>query len=184
MSPDIFIAHGNLSISMARQRRRRRRSNKFFAYPVNTFFALGAATDNLIVLSALTTFGSTRVRVVSADLSWQLNGSTAGEGPIRVGLASDNLSATEIGQALDAAPTSQSDIIAIERAKRPVRHVGLFTAETTGSDLRDGVTIRTRLGFSLNEGIELAAWARNKFGATITTGSGVTVTGTLYCVWT
>ncbi len=169
---------------MAKHRSRRRRNSNFFAYPLNTTHPLGTLAAGVITSAAMTAFGTTRVRVISADLTWAIAGSTAQEGPLRVGLTSSNLSNTEIGEALDAAPTSKADIIAIERSKRPVRSVGQYEIQSTTEVLNDGKPIRTKLQFGLDEGIELNLWVRNVSGiANLTTGAAVIVSGILYCVW-
>lgn len=165
-------------------RRRRRRSNRFFAYPVEKDLILGALASNIAFDGDLTAFGSTRVRCISADLQWSMNNHVSGEGPISVGLSSSDLSVTEIIEHLDARPTSQSDIVAMERSRRPVRRAGVFSAGAGNEHLNDGKAIRTKLRFSVNEGVELSAWARNEDTAALTTGTIIHVTGTLYMMWT
>lgn len=163
---------------------RRGRDRKFFAYPVQVDLALGALTVGTVIAGALTNFGQTRVYCVSADLTYSINNHTATEGPIRVGLASNNLTVTEIAEKLDARPTSQTDVISMERSRRPVRDSGKFSGLETEEVLFDGQEKRVTLKFAVNEGVELAVWARNEDTATFTTGTIVHVTGTLYMRWT
>ncbi len=170
---------------MAKHRKSgRRRSSRFFAYPIAANLALGTLADGVIISTALTAFGQTRVSLISADISWSIDGLTANEGPIEIGLGSSNLSNTETGEALDASPTSQTDIIAMERSRRPVRRVGQFPGQSANESLKDGDQIRTTLKFPVNEGVELNLWARNRSGATLTTGAIVRVSGTLFMRWT
>ncbi len=166
------------------KRRGNRRNSKFFAYPVKVDLALGALAAAATVAGSLTNFGETKVRCISADLLWTLNDGSAGQGPIEVGLHSSDLSVTEINECLDARPSSQSDIIPIERSRRPVRRVGKLINDSTGGDkLKDGNVVRTRIPFILSEGKELQVWARNEDTAVLTTGGIVHVSGTLYMVW-
>ncbi len=165
------------------QKRGRRRNSKFFVYPVETTLSLGSLSADAVLLSALTAFGITKVRLISADLTWSRKGATVNEGPVRVGLANNNLAIGEVAEKLDARPTSQTDIIAMERSRRPVRDAGAFQGENANETLNDGKVIRTKLGFVLDEGAELSIFVRNKSGASLTTGGVVQVQGKLYLAW-
>ncbi len=169
---------------MAKHRKKYGKSSKFFAYPIQVDLALGALAAGATIAGVMTAFGVTRVQCISADLTWSINNHTSTEGPIRVGLANGNLSVTEINEKLDARPTSQTDIIAMERSRRPVRDSGKFSGSaTTVEVLNDGEPVRTTLKFPLNEGVELVAWARNEDTAAFTTGTIVHASGTLYMRW-
>ncbi len=161
----------------------RRRNSKFQALNVSTTITIGALADAVVVSGSLTGLGTTRFRVVSADLMWAQNGHTSPEGPMIVGIFNGDLSNTEVGEALDAIPTSQSDIIAIERTRRPVRRAGVFSGQNAVENLYDGRMKRVKLHTVLNEGVELKAFARNASGATFTTGTLLEVTGTVYGFW-
>ncbi len=151
--------------------------------PVEATLSLGALANDATVSSALTALGVTEAYVISADLTYALKGLTGEEGPLRVGLANDDLSVTEINEKLDARPTSQADIVAMERSRRPVRDAGTFGGQTPESVLNEGLPIRTTCKFHLAEGKELAVWIRNKSGATLTTGAVLQVSGTMYMRW-
>ncbi len=167
---------------MARKRRRKGRG-RFIALPIETVISLGALAQDIVASANITGFGNTKFRVVAADLSWTLNAATATEGPVMVGIANADLSDTEIQEALDASPVSASDIIALERMRRPVRIAGTFSLAGADETLNDGKAIRTKLHTVLEAGIELDVWARNKGQATLTTGGLVTVLGKLYGYW-
>ncbi len=122
----------------------------------------------------------------SVDTLWALRDGTVDEGPISVGFANGDLSVTEIVESLDANPISQSDIIAQERTRRPVRYAGQFpSGEQGGSDLvlNDGKMMRTKLGIMLNEGVELVGWIRNETGAVLAGGAVVECRGKIYGYW-
>ncbi len=163
--------------------KRRRRNTKFQVLTVDQIVSLGALVSSGILSGAITSLGVTRYTVLSTDLLWAMDDITAGEGPITVGIANGDLSNTEISEMLDANPTSQSDIIARERLRRPVRQSGVFAGFDTHETLNDGKFIRTKLRTSLNEGVELVIWARNKSGVTLTAGAVVRVTGKIYGYW-
>ncbi len=161
----------------------RKRDNKFFAYRIEEQFALGALANGIAIAGDTTALGVTKCYLISADLVWSIEDSTSDEGPIDVGLASGDLSVTEIVEGLDAKPTSRSDRIAMERSRRPIRRAGSFAGSGANETLNDGKEIRTKLKFYIDEGIELVAWARNRSGATLTTGAVVNVVGTLFMKW-
>lgn len=122
----------------------------------------------------------------SVDTLWALRNANVNEGPITVGYTNGDLSVTEVVESLDSNPTSQSDIIAIERARRPVRYAGQFQgAEIAGNDqfLNDGRMMRTKLAIMLNEGVELEAWARNESGSDLTGSSMLECRGKIYGYW-
>ncbi len=145
--------------------------------------ALGTLGNGVAIAVALTSLGATKVYCISADLQWALDDATGAEGPIAVGMASGDLTVGEMVEAIDAQPTSRSDRIPMERARRPVRKAGQFSVFSTHETLNDGKAIRTPLKFYIDEGVELMAYARNRSGATLTTGAVLTVTGTLYMTW-
>ncbi len=131
----------------------------------------------------MTSLGTTEFFVVSVDLQWSISGHTVGEGPVIFGIANDDLNAAEIAEALDASPQSMADIVARERARRPVRLVGAFTGQTPASQFNDGRVKRTKLKTMLANSVEIAAWWRNESGSALTTGTTVDVFGKVYGYW-
>lgn len=152
-------------------------------YPFEGDMALTTLGTDQLLSGTLTNFGTTKVQCISADCYWSYDGLTAGEGPLRVGFNNSDLTDDQCEEALDAAPTSQADIILMERTKRPVREAGRFAGLSTNEVLNDGVAVRTRLGFVLDEGAELDFWVRNEGEAALTTGSRMKVSGKLYMRW-
>ncbi len=140
---------------------------------------LGSTTVLTQVLSAL----SQDFYAVSADCRWAIRGLTAGEGPLVVGYANSDLSVTEIAEGLDASPSSESDIIARERTRRPVRSAGTFSGVATEEVLNNGKPIRTKLKFNLANSLEVNAWIRNESGAVLTTGAVLEMQGKIYGYW-
>ncbi len=171
---------------MAKTQKRTVTANKAFqALPVNASLALSTLATETALTVALSALADD-FYVISADLTWTIRDLTGGEDPIHVGLANGDLSVAEIKEAINAAPTSRSDIVAREHARRPIRRIGSFvsgSANLFGNYLNDGKPIRTKVKMYLAEGVELNAFAFNASGAALTTGAVMRVYGTLYGRW-
>ncbi len=109
---------------------------------------------------------------VSSDIIATLRGMTANEGPIDYGIAQSELSVAQIQEALDASPTSQNDVTAIERTRRRVRQMGVFERSSEeDQQTNNGRFKRQKLFIRIPAGQEMPAlWVRNRSGATLTTG--------------
>ncbi len=160
----------------------KRKSNRFQAIRINTNLALLTLADTTVLLAAVTAL-SQDAWVHSCDLTWAIRGLTAGQGPIRVGITTNALTVGQIGEALDASPASESDIVARERGSRPVRNAGQFSGVATEEVLFDGRLRRIKCKFALANSLELAMWARNESGAPLTTGAVIEVSGNAYISW-
>ncbi len=112
-----------------------------------------------------------------------MRGNTSLENPISVGFSHSDLSVTEVLEALKADLSSPDDIIARERARRPVRRVGNFAGPDVNQRLNDGKKIRQKIGFSVGDGFDLDAWFWNRSGAVLATGTVIDVDGTIYGRW-
>ncbi len=127
-------------------------------------------------------------RLIKMELSAMLTGFTAGEGPIHLYLCNDELSTTEINEAINASgPVDRNDRVAQERAERAVFLVGSFGASAASEELHgaDGqeflVNKTIRWTFSNPEGWSLVAF--NDSGATLTTGAIVRFVAKYFGVW-
>ncbi len=123
--------------------------------------------------------------VVSTDLTAVLRNHTAGEGPIDFGLNAQQYDAAEVVEALDASPLSQYGT-AQERSNRRVRHYGTFSGSQTEEEVNDGEPIRRKMFLRAVGGTSTPVaqvWIRNLSGATLTTGSSVSVQGTHWGRW-
>ncbi len=121
--------------------------------------------------------------VMSVDSTWAMHDNTSDENPISVGIAHNDLSVTEISEALLAEMTDPSDIIARERSRRPVRRVGTFSGPELNQVLNDGKNIRTKVKFVIGDGHQLAVYAVNRSNATLTTGTQIELEGVIYGRW-
>ncbi len=165
------------------RRRARRRSNKNFGVlPFDTSITAGNLAADAFVATNLTAIAQD-AQFVSTDVYISMEAHTAGEGPVQVGIANSDLSTAEIGECLDSVPASQSDIIAIEQARRPVRNVGVLPGLNTDEVLKNGEPTRIKLQWRIRGSSDLQAWIRNKSSSPLTTGSLIKVWGKVYLRW-
>ncbi len=168
---------------MVKKKQYNRRKN-FQAFPFNVQLALLALADETVLKANL--FVSDLIRGlfnISVDATWAVRGLTAGEGPINVGWAHNDLSIVEIKENLDVEMFDPSDIIARERSRRPVRKSGVFQGLTAVEVISNGNIIRTPLRFTTDIGHQIVFWGMNKSGANLTTGAVIEIQGTLYGRW-
>ncbi len=161
-------------------RRRKRRS--LFWIPFETSLSLGTLLNDIVLAAGILTFGEDFF-VVSVRAAWSWRGATAGEGPIVVGYAHGDLTVTEIAEAIAAEVTDPDDIIAKERARRPVRLVGQMATIDAEGSLADGEVRSRAIRFSVGDGHALNIWAQNQSGATLTTGNNLQITGHILGRW-
>ena len=120
---------------------------------------------------------------ISMDITVALRDFTPAEGPIKIGWANDDLTVAEIAEAINAQPLGPSDIIEIERARRPVREFGLFPGLVSNESLNNGVTLRVPIRRLFSSGVGFVLWAQNRGAATLTTGAVVSMQYRLYGRW-
>ncbi len=172
-----------LILGAAKRRRGRSRRRNFVAIPFVSSVTLGALADNTAVLGPLTANFGEDAYIISVDASWTMRGHTAGEGTFEVGFSHGDLSATEVEEALSAEVINPDDIIARERARRPVRRAGRFLGLLADEVLFDGRELRNTIKFSVGNGFALQAFAANRSGGSFTSGTIVDVVGTIYARW-
>jgi len=161
---------------------RSRRNRNFVAIPFLANITVATLANDTLLSAAILTL-TEDLFVMSIDAQWQLRGVTVGEGPVGVGFAHGDLSDTEMLEALDASAPGPDDIIAIERARRPVRRSGFFPAITADEVLDNGITVRTKCKFSVGDGNSIDVWVVNRSGATMTTGALIKCSGTIFGRW-
>ncbi len=170
---------------------RRKRNSKFQTIPFAAEIDLATLAKDAVLATALITFGE-EAFCISADTIWTVEDATEGEGPISVGWNHGDLSVTEIAEALAAEQADRDDIIANERARRPVRRVGSFDLDETHQTLQSGDRIsvnhdhpnRDRIRIRVGSGHSLQFWAKQDGqNANLTTGLRLGVQGNLYVVW-
>ncbi len=167
----------------SRRRRSGGRRKNFIAIPFTTGLALSTLADGVVLQAAVVSPGED-LFIISVDASWVLRDLTAGEGPIRVGFSHGDLTVSEVKEALEAEVSDPDDIIARERARRPVRQVGMFHGLAADDSLNNGVNIRTKVKFSVGDGHTFDLFAQNRSGvANLATGANLICDGVIYGRW-
>ncbi len=171
---------------MAKARRRpRRRSSRFQVIKVAEAADLGALATNVAVKTLLWDI-TQDAYVIAADLTWTLFGMDLLDGPVDVGLAHGDLTNSEIVNALDASPKSDSDIIALELTRRPVRLAGTFAQPVNtgaGESLNDGKKMRTKCRFAITGSTDLVFFGVNRGAPALTVDTTLKVAGKVYINW-
>ncbi len=171
-------------MAKARQSRKRKSRRGFVAIPYDTSLTLSMLADQSVLKQTLlgANFGED-IFIISVKGSLSLRNMTVGEGPIHVGYSHSDLSVTEISEALTAELTDPDDIIAKERARRPVRKVGSFEVTTADEVFNLGIEVKTPIKFSVGDGHNLDVWVFNRSGGALTTGGVLVVHGTIFGRW-
>ncbi len=166
---------------MAKKRGRRRRP--IVVLPINQIISLGTLAD-VTVIKTVPIDNVEGCYMISADLMIGLRGLTVGEGPLRFGCANDDLTVTEIKEAVSAAPAGPDDIIQRERARRPVRDWGMFSGNAADEVVNNGNVKRYTIKLRLGENTAFALWVQNVSGGALATGGQVVFAGKIYARWT
>ncbi len=172
---------------MVKPTKRRRRSTRrkgFVAIPFTAQMSLATLADAIVIAQNLlsATFGED-IFIISIDWIASIRNLTGGEVPLSLGLAHSDLSVTELAEGLDAEVTDPDDIIAKERARRPVRRLGVFSGNVGDITLNDGRVTRTKVLLQVGDGHSLNVWIRNQSGSTLTTGAELEIGGTIFGRW-
>lgn len=144
---------------------------------------LGTLANNTIVLQTVPFAIKQNFYCVSMDIWADIRGLTTGETPIKIGVASADLTNVEISEALDATQNDPGDEIAKERGRRPVRTIGRFSGSGASIGMNDGEATRTKVRRKFFEDLGMVIWAQNKTGATLTTGALVSFQVNYYGFW-
>ncbi len=140
------------------------------------------AADTVIAVDIFTSDFEENFYAMSVKGQWQMRGNTLGETPIEVGFNHSDYTVGEIAEKLVADEANvRGNKIAQEQSRRQVRPAGTFGSATeTDEALNDGKPMKTPLRFTVGNGFNLQIYARNRSGATLTTGAAVQLTGTVY----
>lgn len=162
--------------------RRRRRRRKYLRGKIEQDCALGALATKALVSCVSQETVLERMLVSSVDLTWALKNlaSVSTDGPVIVGLAHSDYSASEIEEVIENSGSwKEGDLVAQEIGKRKVRIVGILRGETDGkaSVLNDGKPIKTRLNWILTTGKGIDFFAYNAGSDALTTGSILNIYG-------
>ncbi len=168
-------------LGAAHKGKRRRYRGVWRQVPIDFTLALSTLADNDLIAGTLTNNAVDSLRAMSLKATWTLEGATASEGPITVGIAHGDYSAAEVEEWYEAiGAMNRSDKVAAEQAGRLCRRVGTFAALQTGAEnMNDNKPIKTRLNWLISPGLNIQAWAHNDSGGALTTGAVVHVQGVL-----
>ncbi len=143
--------------------------------PVSNLLSSTAAKADFDSVVDDTTF------LLSLEATWDIEGRTAGEGPLVVGVAHSDYTAAEIEEWFQATGSwDRADKIAQERQTRKIRQVGIFAGGGTLESLNDGKPVKTTLKFNVEDGSTLAQWALSLDSSQLTTGAVVHTNGKVW----
>lgn len=168
----------------AKRRRRSKGRRGYTAIPFQASGSLGTlGNGTVLAVPLLPAAFSEDFYCLSVKAQLALHGVTTGEGPIGCGYAHDDLTVAEIAEKLDASLTDPDDIIARERARRPVRMAGSFPTIAIDEVLNDGVPVKTPIKFMIGDGHSLTGYVQNRSGTALTTGATVLFDGVMFGRW-
>lgn len=143
--------------------------------------AVLAPISGAITLTILADTAINRLFLLSIKAVYALRDNTPGDGPLYLGVAHSDYSATEVLEWYNAQGNwDQGDLIVKEQARRRIRRVGIFNGNLANENLNNGVEISTKLGFIVEEGDSLSYFTVNEGGATRSTGGVAEMHGTCW----
>ena len=162
----------------------KRRRKNFVAVPFRGSISLLTTAANNVVDAAL--FDSLLLEdlfCLSADVTIEIRGLTATEGPTEFGMAHSDYSEGEVEEALSVSYIGPDNKIEQERAKRLVRRIGTLPGLSTNEAFNDGRKYRQTLKFTIGNGFNMNMWAANRSAGAYTTGASLTFQGTVFGRW-
>ncbi len=171
-------------IIMVKHTPRRRRRRRLIVLKSEDSITLGTLGNNIVVKQVNAFTIQKDFYCVSMDVWADVRALVEGEVPIKLGLASADLTTPEIEEALDANMIDPGDVIAEERTRRPVRTIGRFSGGVSRDiGMNDGKATRTKVRILFREDKGMALWAQNKSGFSLTTGATITFQVNYYGFW-
>ncbi len=173
-----------LAKRMAKHTGKRRRYVKYLKGKVTEDFALGTLAAKTIIAQLLSDNLTEKAWLSSVKLKWAISQVTpvTDVGPVMVGVAHSDYTATEIEEWIEnAASWEQGNEVAQEIAKRKIRECGIFDTPLAVQDavaLNEGRAFTVKCGWMLTTGQTLRVWAYNMGGQPFaTTDPQVSVNG-------
>ncbi len=171
---------------MAKGKGRRRKYRRYLKGAIDEDFQLGTLATKALVAQVVGDTVTETTWLSSILCTWALSEFTvaAGDGPIIVGIAHSDYSATEIEEWIESTDSwNEASLVEKEISSRKIRQVGVFQAPPGGSGLgatylNDGKPIRTKCGWILSTGQTIDLWAYNMGDSALaTTDPQVSVNG-------
>lgn len=144
-------------------------------------FALGAlaAQDVIAASGGYTNLIEDGFRIIKGEFYIIYNAGAVSDAVV-VGIASGELDASQIEEAIEARPTNSSDVPEAERTMRPVWPLAEFHAANGPVNK----TVFKTLRWSFNDSSAWSYWAYNPYEAAgLVDGGTVTIFAKLYGVW-
>ena len=162
----------------------KRRKKNFAAVPFRGSISLLTTAANTVVDAPM--FDSVLLEdlfCLSADVTAQIRGLTATEGPTEFGFAHSDYSEGEVEEYLSVSYIGPDNKIEQERARRAIRRIGSFSGLDTNEEFNDGRKYRQVVKFTIGNGFNMNVWAANRSAGAYTTGASLTFQGTMYGRW-
>ncbi len=158
------------------QRRRRKWDSAMRKIPINAALDLGALTTKNLVVGAMMNASDTTYRLIGLKGRWSVEDLLTTEGPVIVGVADGDYTASEVEEQLEAVTSiNMDDRIAQEQANRLVRSVATLSFEENIAKGQDAPMVR--LNWLTAVGSQPALFGYNAGNSILTTGARVHFNG-------
>ncbi len=163
----------------------RRRYRRYLRGAVEEDFQLGTLASKTLVAQVVGDTVTESTWLSSFVATWAMSEFTvaSGDGPIVVGIAHSDYTATEIEEWVENSDSwNIASEVEKEISRRKIRRVGVFRAAAAGglgaAVLNQGRPVRTKCNWMLNTGQTVDLWAYNTGGSALaTTDPQITVSG-------
>lgn len=172
-----MLVIGVILVMAGKTPRRRKKFRRYIRGNIDENLSLGTLAAGTLVGVAFDETVNERTFVSSVVCSWSLSNWTAGDddGPIVVGLAHGDYSDAEIEAYIENTGSwNEGDLVqSREVGRRLIKRVGQFMvtdiqAETIHT-LNNGMPVKTKLNWVLNQGATLKYWAYNQGASALAT---------------
>ena len=163
-------------------KRRSAPGRKWQTWKIRTQLTLGTLA-NATALEVELLDNTQDIFVYSSNLTWSFANCTVGEGPRECVIGDGAYTVAQVIEAIAASPTSESDVIALERTKRKIRSIGQVAIDDAGPVMNDGKPVYRKLLMPIANDSALSAWCINRSDDPFTTGSSMEVIGTITGYW-
>lgn len=152
----------------------------------NGAIALSTLGDATVIKSGSSLALTEDFRIVKSEIFVsRINAGAAGEGPLLFGIASDELTVTEIKEALEAdGPLDPEDRLKEERATRPVWVLCQFGGNNGVDEVpNNGMAVEKTMRWTFSSQSGWVFFAYNRSGASLTGSSQVVYDAKHFGVW-
>lgn len=151
----------------------------FIYHEINALTLGALAAEDVAVVAGPTIDEDFRIMKTEVFVAYQ--NPTQNEGAVVFGIAQGALTATEIEECLEAEPTDENDVPAVEQAMRAVFPLGILVMATDGGRIIDHIDRKLTWTFKNAEGWQWFAY--NLDSGALTTGGSLRILAKHYGVW-